>query len=208
MRSAPRPAPRHRPLPPPPPADISQRVVGCKCLCKFHSARFIDAFSLEVELCHCEPPRNKRPMVMRTAHAGQTDVSLPVLRTVIAQMATAGSLASEAAAHRVPGCTDAACCRESKARRRRGRQRRKSQPRPASAWLQGTIATGGGAAAVGANPRGEATKIAWTSASRHETVTNRKRRRCPMHVLASQVLRAYLGVSRLPHASTTRHPAP
>jgi len=36
----------------PPPTDKSQRVVGRECLRKFHSARFVDAFSLEVELCH------------------------------------------------------------------------------------------------------------------------------------------------------------
>jgi len=137
----------------PPPADTSQRVVGSECLRKLHTARFVDAFVVEIELCHCEPPRNTRPMVMRTAHAGQTDFSLPALRTAAAQMAAAGSLVSAAAAHRVPGSPNAACCRESKAPCKRGRRGRKCRPRPASAWLFGAIATDDGAAAVGADSR-------------------------------------------------------
>jgi len=87
---------------------------------------------------------------MRTAHAGQTRVSLPALRTARAQMAAAGSLASAAAAHRVSGSSDAACCRESKAPCKRGRQGRKCRPWPASAWLFGAIAGDDEAAAVGA----------------------------------------------------------
>jgi len=87
---------------------------------------------------------------MRNAHAGQTRVSLPALRTARAQMAAAGSLASAAAAHRVPGSPNAACCRESKAPCKRGRRRRKDRPWPASAWLFGAIAADDGTEAAGA----------------------------------------------------------
>jgi len=87
---------------------------------------------------------------MRTAHAGQTRVSLPALRTARAQMAAAGSLASAAAAHRVPGSPNAAFCRESKAPCKRGQRGRKCRPWPASAWLLGAIAADDGAEAAGA----------------------------------------------------------